>query len=269
MADPAKQYNLNKNMYLNLKERVRSDNLDWGKYIKTQIAHISKFRSNFVSPLWSTIRAIPSGGAFTNFVDINGYVVDSTEEIILALWDRIKHFVQLAELFRDNKQPDYEGTVTVYRSLEIHNFSEMELRSGDSCTNISQFIKQNNSTMPHPIPFSCSWNGDLAAEQWQNVNCCLLAINMPNNYPFVATSLPEISGEKIDNEIQKLRNKNIFPLNQEQFEVVLAPGIVTPGICRLEVIGDKNIFILECDIVQMTNEQIRSYFPFDKQHLLG
>jgi hypothetical protein len=268
MANYAQQYGENKHMYIQLKEQPETNNLDWEKYIKTQLTHISKNRGEFGDPLWDTIRSIPSGGAFTSTVNIDGYVLDTTEERIQSLWERIGHFVQLAEKFRDLKQPDYVGTVTVYRSLEIHDFTEIELQSGNSCTNIYQFFEQNNSTMPHPIPFSCSWNGDLATEQWQNVNCCLLEIDMPNNYPFVTTSLPEIEGKDIKEEVSQLRKRRIFPLNQDQFEVVLAPGFVIPYDCRLEEFGEKYVFILKCSIKQMSYEQIRSYFPADKQQNL-
>jgi hypothetical protein len=40
-------------------------------------------------------------------------------------------------------------------------------------------------TLPHPLPFSCSWTTDLSRDQWNDSPCCLLEIDLPLAWPML------------------------------------------------------------------------------------
>lgn len=136
-------------------------------------------KGSFIDPYNRMLRTIKSGGAFTSKI----YLENNKLKIMPGV--NVVELVEFSDLFLKivkrlhsicSKTDRYcLFPFTVYRSINIGE-------------NIPEFIYQ-------PIPFSTSWNYDLAIgsknkEPWQKTRCCLIEINIPENYLYLLNFNP-------------------------------------------------------------------------------
>lgn len=128
--------------------------------------------------------------------------------------------------------------IYIYRAINLHK----KLVPGDC--------------IPHPVPFSCSWNNILQKEQWLENDYTLLKIRMPLNYQYIPLSFRD-----------KVRNINIITINPGQYELVLYPSVLT--VCNIKnetfvKFGSTiNYQVAECTINYL---DIGKYIPYNNNN---
>lgn len=181
-------------------------------YIHFEIAHIRKMANQKDNAYGFMVRAIPSGGSFTNKMDRNGKFDKDVDLDMLLKTTRMfceytkmlnaKALGSLDQASRDAliAQPP----IVLYRHVNV---------PVDKIA-VGQRIIQ-------PIPMSCTWNIEFAIS-WMHVLhnlCCLYEITIPATAAFLPLSTHHDPAE--------LPASPEVPLNQRQHEVAIAPCIFT------------------------------------------
>lgn len=177
-----------------------------------------------------------SSKSFTNKVDIHGNLrSDIDRHTLYEDTYQLKEFID--GLSYHVPRALYKKNITVYRKINVP-FS------------VDKYLGQS---IPHPIPFSCSWTDELARGLWNIDSCCLFEITIPIDYPILFLSYPS-------NILPYHKPINYGWMNNPQKEVVLAPSFIK---CSLISENINNMFIIKCTAVPMTIEEIRARFSFE------
>ena len=203
------------------------------KMVKTSI----KSKDN--DYLATIIRTISSGGdsSFTNKVGKNGMVNDyvypnNNPTHLFARSLHLCKFMEDLDLSSDFKlNDDYKLPITVYRTVNFQSESA-------------------DIVLAHPIPFSTSWNKNIAID-WLENTCCVFEIIVRFN-SILPLSIPS--------EINNINVKNIA-INQIQEELVLPP-------CRFQQLseyvienGENKVRVIVCEAHRLSVTEMIDFYP--------
>jgi len=212
------------------------------EHLVSQLIAVNKERTPFPgTDLGRLLGRISGGEVFSSKVNYDGSIKSMKSNEKTELLKNTQMFVKFANSQRKN----ISGTTLVYRTI-----------------NISKEIDPL-AVFAHPIPFSATWDKKLA-EKWQEKSCCLLEIELPNNYPFISFSYP-FDLKDLENILEPR-----FIRNQPQLEVILPPSLVIPTTeIHFETFGKIKTRVVRCIIKKYdTYENKFNLLPLKRRKLV-
>ena len=181
-------------------------------YIHFEIAHIRKMANQKDNAYGFMVRAIPSG-VFTNKMDGNGrFDKDVNLDLLLKTtrmfceYTKMLNAKALSSLDADSRDVLIaQPPIVLYRHVNI---------PVDKIHAVGQRIIQ-------PIPMSCTWSIEFAISWMHELHnsCCLYEITIPATAAFLPLSTHHDPAElPVSPEV---------PLNQRQYELAVAPCVLT------------------------------------------
>lgn len=181
------------------------------KYIQSIIEAIDKFEFRNMEmgedTIYHIVRNIVSGGSFTNKMDPtgNGRFDPSVDlDKLLGTTRSFFHWTKGVNASKFKKlSPDEQAEI---RKEPMIVYRHVRLSAANAVKNMIQ-----------PIPMSCTWDINFAIGWMQSHACCVYEITFPSTDVFLPLSLPPPHPQGISK----------VPLNQPQYEVTVAPCILT------------------------------------------
>jgi hypothetical protein len=181
------------------------------RYISLQIEALTIREFKIVSdeeknPIFHIVRNIASGGSFTNKINGDGFFTPGINLAnllhnarVFYNWTKGLNASKLKKFSPDDQDEIRREQVTLYRHVRISPANAIR-------------------NMIQPIPISCTWDINFAIGWMQSNGCCICELMIPSTDVFLPLSMPppEPAGER-----------SPIPLNQPQYEVTVAPCILT------------------------------------------
>lgn len=210
-------------------------------YIHAEISHIRKMatKANSGDSYGLMLRAIPSGGSFTNKMDGNGRFNQDVDLNLLLHNTRL--FWKYTDMINKKTATEFPNVssqppIVIYRHVNIPVDLVHTIHIG--------------KRIIQPIPMSCTWSIDFAIG-WMNElhnSCCLYEITIPATAAFLPLST---------HPTMPMPPSNDVPLNQLQFEVTVAPCILTCTGMRRH--NDIHVFQFTAETCKSDDEVIRNF----------
>lgn len=197
---------------------------EFTQYISSQIDSLKKpeFRDMYQEEdtIYHIVRNIVSGGSFTNKMNEIGFFKPGENlgkllqsALIFYNWTKGLNESKFRRFTPVDQAAIRGEQVTLYRHVNISPLNAVR--------NVIQ-----------PIPISCTWNIDFAIREWMLANpCCIYEMNIPSTDVFLPLSLPP----------PEPASRSPVPLNQPQYEVTVAPCILTYTSTR--VYNGINVYV--------------------------
>ena len=183
---------------------------EFTQYISLQIDSLKKpeFRdmSQEEDTIYHIVRNIVSGGSFTNKMNKIGFFMPG--ENLDKLLRNARIFYNWTKTLNESKFRKFNPVDQVaIRGEQVTLYRHVNISPLNAVRNVIQ-----------PIPMSCTWNIDFAIREWMQANpCCIYEMNIPSTDVFLPLSLPPPAPAGM----------SPVPLNQPQYEVTVAPCILT------------------------------------------
>lgn len=184
------------------------------RYIQLHITELSKPKFRLIHEetdgtcnIFNIIRTIVSGGAFTNKMNETGNGFFNPELNLKRLLETTKCFYNWTKGFNSSR----------FKKLGTKDQEDLTAEKVDLYRHVRTNIDNATRNVIQPIPISCTWSIDYAITWMASNDCCVYEISMPSTNVFLPLSVPPPHPD----------THSAVPLNQPQYEVTVAPCVLT------------------------------------------
>ena len=148
-----------------------------------------------------------TAGTFTNKMNPDGSGFFKPGEDLVKLFNRTLIFYNWTKSLTEHKFGTFDPNDRAAISAEqVTLYRHVNISAANAVRNVVQ-----------PIPMSCTWDLGFAIRWMQSLPCCICEMTIPSTAVFLPLSLPPPAFAEISR----------IPLNQPQYEVTVAPCILT------------------------------------------
>jgi len=199
--------------------------------------------------IYHIVRNIASGGSFTNKMNGDGNGVFRPGVNLEKLLQSASIFYNWTKGLNENKFNRHFTPVDQAAILgeQVTLYRHVRISPANAVRNMIQ-----------PIPMSCTWDIDFAIGWMQSHGCCICEMTIPSTDVFLPLSMPPPAPAGV----------SPIPLNQSQYEVTVAPCILTYTNTRMHTDGITTIYTYDAktcaDLAEVTRNfnQVRQYGCF-------